>query len=120
MPNTGFRGSTGTGIGTEVLGVIGDGIGDEYLTYLGRENPQLIEPQKAVADKSNVDPLYQQARVECGGYDTCVTDRVAKLRAQKKATPATTKTRTGQHKQPQKTTQTSDYRGKGGVRATAA
>ncbi|WP_157619838.1 hypothetical protein [Saccharothrix sp. NRRL B-16348] len=35
---------------------------------------------KKVADKSNSDPLYQQARRECGGYDTCVTDRVKKLR----------------------------------------
>ncbi|MFK4103195.1 hypothetical protein ACI2L1_24565, partial [Streptomyces sp. NPDC019531] len=37
---------------------------------------------KAMADKSNSDPLYQQARSECAGYDTCVTDRVKKLRDQ--------------------------------------
>ncbi|MGW1847878.1 hypothetical protein [Streptomyces sp. NPDC001966] len=73
---------------------------------------------KEVADESNADPLYQQARA--GGYDTCVTDRVAKLRDQKKTTSATTTTHTEQHKQPQKKTQTPDYRGKGGVKASAA
>ncbi|MFF3787636.1 hypothetical protein [Streptomyces sp. NPDC001933] len=88
--------------------------------------PELIKSQKAidtakaVADKSNADPFYQQARTECGGYDTCVTDRVAKLRDQKKTTTATTTTRTEQHKQSQKKTQTPDYRGKGGVKASAA
>ncbi|MCX5115527.1 hypothetical protein OOK13_45355 [Streptomyces sp. NBC_00378] len=50
--------------------------------------PELIKSQKAldtakaVADKSNADPFYQQARTECGGYDTCVIDRTAKLRKQ--------------------------------------
>ncbi|WP_354645260.1 hypothetical protein [Kitasatospora camelliae] len=34
------------------------------------------------AAKSNADPLYQQARHECGGYDTCVTERTRKLREQ--------------------------------------
>ncbi|MET9657195.1 hypothetical protein [Streptomyces sp. NPDC006510] len=72
------------------------------------------------SDVSDADPLYQQARTECGGYDTCVTDRVAKLRDQKKTTSATTTTRTEQHKQSQKKTQTPDYRGKGGVKASAA
>ncbi|MET9568459.1 hypothetical protein ABZY34_04820, partial [Streptomyces virginiae] len=48
--------------------------------------PKLIEVQKthdratAKARKSNADPLYQQARKECGGYDTCVTERTRKLR----------------------------------------
>ncbi|SCF37657.1 hypothetical protein GA0074695_6289 [Micromonospora viridifaciens] len=50
--------------------------------------PKLVEAQKVIdhtkqlADKSNSDPLYQQARRECGGYDTCVTERVRKLREQ--------------------------------------
>ncbi|MEU1665163.1 hypothetical protein ABZ547_16340, partial [Streptomyces sparsogenes] len=50
--------------------------------------PELIKSQKAldtakaVADKSNKDPFYQQARTECGGYDTCVTERTDKLRKQ--------------------------------------
>ncbi|MEU0632442.1 hypothetical protein ABZ355_34425, partial [Streptomyces sp. NPDC005989] len=50
--------------------------------------PELIKSQKAldtakaVAGKSNADPLYQQARTECGGYDTCVTERTDKLRKQ--------------------------------------
>ncbi|MFB7916545.1 hypothetical protein [Streptomyces sp. NPDC056061] len=67
--------------------------------------PELIKSQKAlatakaVADKSEADPLYQQARAERGGYDTCVTDRVAKPGAQKKITSATTTTHTEQHKQ---------------------
>ncbi|MFD8381731.1 hypothetical protein ACFV2X_24900, partial [Streptomyces sp. NPDC059679] len=140
MPKTGYRGSTSTGIGTEIAGVIGEGAGDEYQIYLGRENqkvleqarkdpalakritddyneikddgpigqiargfdtskeyaqgtvrkvaPELIKSQealdtaKAVADKSNADPFYQQARTECGGYDTCVTERTDKLRKQ--------------------------------------
>ncbi|MFD4949321.1 hypothetical protein ACFWNT_44290, partial [Streptomyces sp. NPDC058409] len=54
------------------------------------------------------------ARTECGGYDTCVTEHTAKLRAQKKATTTKSTTRTGQHNQSQKKTQTPDYRGKGG------
>ncbi|MFD7291111.1 hypothetical protein [Streptomyces sp. NPDC059863] len=85
-------------------------------------NAKAIAEATKKAAESNADPLYQQARAECGGYDTCVTDRVAKLRAQKKATTAktTTGTGTGQHKQPQKKTQTPDYRGKGGVKASAA
>ncbi|MFD5899823.1 hypothetical protein ACFWHU_38340, partial [Streptomyces sp. NPDC060366] len=50
--------------------------------------PTLTELQKtldttqAKAAESNADPLYQQARVDCGGYDTCVTERTAKLRDQ--------------------------------------
>ncbi|MER8073651.1 hypothetical protein ABTZ59_36065 [Streptomyces sp. NPDC094034] len=91
----------------------------------GQTNQHKSQNAKAVADstkkakESNADPLYQQARSECGGYDTCVTDRVAKLRAQKK--DATTATPTEQPKQSaKKKTQTSDYRGKGGVRAAAA
>ncbi|MEU1665164.1 hypothetical protein ABZ547_16345, partial [Streptomyces sparsogenes] len=91
------------------------------------QNARAIAESTKRAKKSNADPLYQQARTECGGYDTCVTDRVAKLRAQKKATSATPTTRseqptarTEQHKQsPKKKTQSSDYRGKGGVRASA-
>ncbi|MFI2764309.1 hypothetical protein ACH5A3_36580, partial [Streptomyces echinatus] len=49
---------------------------------------KLIEVRKsydrltAEARKSTADPLYQQARTECGGYDTCVTDRADKLRKQ--------------------------------------
>ncbi|MER5618238.1 hypothetical protein [Streptomyces sp. NPDC002215] len=94
----------------------------------GQTNEHKTQNAKAIADstkkakKSNADPLYQQARTECGGYDTCVTDRVAKLRAEKKTNTATTTTttRTGQHKQSQKKTQTPDYRGKGGVKASAA
>ncbi|MEV1043148.1 hypothetical protein AB0J01_42420, partial [Streptomyces sp. NPDC050204] len=92
----------------------------------GQTNEHKTQNAKAVAEstkkakKSNADPLYQQARTECGGYDTCVTDRVAKLRAEKKKTTATTTTRTEQHKQSQKKTQTPDYRGKGGVKASAA
>ncbi|MGW6605087.1 hypothetical protein [Streptomyces sp. NPDC055036] len=84
------------------------------------ELQQILDTTSAKAADSNADPLYQQARTKCGGYDTCVTDRVAKLRAQKKATTAKTTTGTGQHKQPQKKTQTPDYRGKGGVKASAA
>ncbi|MDX3233789.1 hypothetical protein [Streptomyces sp. ME19-01-6] len=89
------------------------------------QNAKAIAESTKKAKKSNADPLYQQARKECGGYDTCVTDRVDKLRAQKKATTTKTTTRTEQHKQTQskqsqKKTQTSDYRGKGGVRASAA
>ncbi|MET9568458.1 hypothetical protein ABZY34_04815, partial [Streptomyces virginiae] len=38
------------------------------------------------ARKSNADPLYQQARKECGGYDTCVAERTRKLREQEKGT----------------------------------
>ncbi|MFF0150776.1 hypothetical protein, partial [Micromonospora sp. NPDC005203] len=34
------------------------------------------------ADRSNNDPAYLQARKECGGYDTCVTERTRKLREQ--------------------------------------
>ncbi|PKV82977.1 hypothetical protein [Streptomyces sp. TLI_146] len=50
--------------------------------------PELIKQQKAldtakaVAAKSNADPLYQRARRECGGYDTCVRERTHKLRQQ--------------------------------------
>lgn len=50
--------------------------------------PRLIEHRNAlaaaekVAKKSNADPLYQRARRECAGYDTCVKDRVKKLRDQ--------------------------------------
>jgi len=87
--------------------------------------PRLVEVQKtleevtAKADRSNADPLYQQARQERGGYDTCVTERTSKLRAQKKTASTTTATPAEQHKRPQKKTQTPDYRGKGGVRASA-
>ncbi|AXE75690.1 hypothetical protein C5746_42985 [Streptomyces atratus] len=84
------------------------------------QNTKAIAESTKKAAKSNADPLYQQARTECGGYDTCVTERTAKLRAQEKATTAKSTTRTGQHNQPQKKTQTPDYRGKGGVRASAA
>ncbi|MDX3232574.1 hypothetical protein [Streptomyces sp. ME19-01-6] len=89
---------------------------------LRKQNAKAIADSTKKAKKSNADPLYQQARTECGGYDTCVTDRTDKLRAQKKAATATTTTRTEQHKQSQKTkkTQTPDYRGKKGVRASAA
>ncbi|MFD8381732.1 hypothetical protein ACFV2X_24905, partial [Streptomyces sp. NPDC059679] len=85
------------------------------------QTAKAIEESTKKAKKSNADPLYRQARTECGGYDTCVTERTNKLRAQKKATTATNPTRTEQPKQSQKKkTQSSDYRGKGGVRATAA
>ncbi|MFG2334682.1 hypothetical protein ACGFMM_34485 [Streptomyces sp. NPDC048604] len=48
--------------------------------------PKLVEVEKTLdtvkkkADRSNADPAYRQARVECGGYDTCVTERTRKLR----------------------------------------
>ncbi|MFE4801825.1 hypothetical protein ACFRFL_44540, partial [Streptomyces sp. NPDC056708] len=84
------------------------------------QNAKAIAQSTKKAKKSNADPLYQQARTECGGYDTCVTERTAKLRAQEKATTATTTTRTEQHNQSQKKTKTPDYRGKGGVKASAA
>ncbi|MFD5029481.1 hypothetical protein ACFWM0_03495 [Streptomyces sp. NPDC058405] len=60
--------------------------------------PALTELQKtldtteAKAAQSNADPLYQQARTDCGGYDTCVTERVGKLRGENaKAVAASTK-----------------------------
>ncbi|MFF1918056.1 hypothetical protein ACFVYE_42325 [Streptomyces sp. NPDC058239] len=84
------------------------------------QNAKAITESTKKAKTSNADPLYQQARTECGGYDTCVTERTAKLRAQEKATTTKSTTRTGQHNQSQKKTQTPDYRGKGGVRASAA
>ncbi|MFE4997697.1 hypothetical protein ACFRH4_41485 [Streptomyces mirabilis] len=63
--------------------------GPEFTAGSLREvGPKLVEHQnmldttKTLADKSNSDPLYQQARIECGGYNTCVTDRVRKLRDQ--------------------------------------
>ncbi|MCX4871059.1 MULTISPECIES: hypothetical protein [unclassified Streptomyces] len=90
------------------------------LRKQNKQNAKAIAESTKKAKKSNADPLYQQANTECAGYSTCVTDRVAKLRAQKKTTTATTTTRTEQHKQPQKKTQTTDYRGKGGVKASAA
>ncbi|WP_158886002.1 hypothetical protein [Amycolatopsis anabasis] len=53
--------------------------------------PKLIEFQKKLdarlkavqeaANRSSSDPLYRQARRDCGGYETCVADRVQKLRA---------------------------------------
>lgn len=49
--------------------------------------PRLAKVQKtlddvnAMAERSNSDPLYRQARRECGGYETCVQERVRKLRA---------------------------------------
>ncbi|MGW0435274.1 hypothetical protein ACWDV4_22385, partial [Micromonospora sp. NPDC003197] len=46
------------------------------------EYQKMLDSTKAKADKSNADPLYQQARRECGGYDTCVRERVKKLRDQ--------------------------------------
>ncbi|MGW9121759.1 hypothetical protein ACWGRV_34995 [Streptomyces sp. NPDC055663] len=92
----------------------------ERTDKLRKQNAEAIAELTKKAKESNADPLYQQARTECGGYDTCVTDRTAKLRAQKKTTTATTTTRTEQHKQSQKKTQTPDYRGKGGVKASAA
>ncbi|MFI9630714.1 hypothetical protein, partial [Streptomyces sp. NPDC052042] len=52
------------------------------------------------------DPLYLQARKECGGYDTCVTERTRKLRDQntktttaKSQTKADTKPSKQDHKQ---------------------
>ncbi|MFJ1551808.1 hypothetical protein [Streptomyces sp. NPDC088246] len=92
----------------------------ERTDKLRKQNAKAIAESTKKAQKSHADPLYQQARTECGGYDTCVTDRVAKLRAQKKTTTATTTTRTEQHNQSQKKTKTPSYRGKGGVRASAA
>ncbi|MFF1979571.1 hypothetical protein [Streptomyces sp. NPDC058198] len=68
------------------------------------KNAKAVAESTKKAAQSNADPLYQQARTECGGYDTCVTERVKKLRdqaaaekeraAKKKET--TTKTRTTQ------------------------
>ncbi|MFF1483000.1 hypothetical protein ACFVYD_36605, partial [Streptomyces sp. NPDC058301] len=139
-PRTGFRGSMGTNpMADAAVGVIADGIGQDYAAYLDRTHqrlleqarnnpdlrkriiddyneikdnneievlfrsfedkgftqgatrqiaPELIKMQhsldtaKAAADKSNTDRLYQQARTECGGYDTCVTERTHKLRKQ--------------------------------------
>jgi hypothetical protein len=49
---------------------------------------RLIDYQKGLDDKvkkaqqSAKDPLYKQAMRECGSYDTCVKERVKKLRAQ--------------------------------------
>ncbi|MFF3784066.1 hypothetical protein [Streptomyces sp. NPDC001933] len=92
----------------------------ERTDRLCKQNAKAIAESMKKAKESDADPLYQQARTECGGYDTCVTDRVAKLRDQKKTTTATTTTPTGQPKQSQKKTQIPDYRGKGGVKASAA
>jgi hypothetical protein len=53
--------------------------------------PKLIDfHTKEIANKSNSDPVYQKARQDCGGYETCVKERVKKLRknitdAEKKA-----------------------------------
>ncbi|MFG2631324.1 hypothetical protein, partial [Streptomyces sp. NPDC048473] len=56
------------------------------------KHQEMLDTTKAVADRSNADPLYQQARRECGGYDTCVTERTSKLRTQNaKAIAASTK-----------------------------
>ncbi|MFI1106060.1 hypothetical protein [Streptomyces melanogenes] len=94
----------------------------ERTHKLRKRNAKAIADSTRKAKKSNADPLYQQARVECGGYDTCVTDRTHKLREQKKRPSATATTPHGQHKQPHKDkaqAKPADYRGKGGVRASA-
>ncbi|MGC4811289.1 hypothetical protein ACLQ29_12275 [Micromonospora sp. DT228] len=44
------------------------------------------------ANQSNNDPAYLQARKECGGYDTCVTERTRKLREQNARDAKTTTT----------------------------
>ncbi|MFF8848016.1 hypothetical protein ACF08N_35830, partial [Streptomyces sp. NPDC015127] len=44
------------------------------------EVQKTLDKVKAAADRSNADPLYRRARTECGGYDTCVTERTRKLR----------------------------------------
>ncbi|MFI9630715.1 hypothetical protein, partial [Streptomyces sp. NPDC052042] len=69
--------------------------------------PKLIEHQKkldttkAAAEKSSKDPLYQRARKECGGYDTCVTERTRKLRDQNtKAIANSTKKAEASNKDP--------------------
>ncbi|MEV8438636.1 hypothetical protein AB0425_14755, partial [Actinosynnema sp. NPDC051121] len=49
-------------------------IGPELKKY------QALDTANKVAKKSNGDPLYRQAQRECRGYDTCVRDRVKKLR----------------------------------------
>ncbi|MGC4815848.1 hypothetical protein ACLQ29_35610, partial [Micromonospora sp. DT228] len=58
----------------------------------------------------NNDPAYLQARKECGGYDTCVTERTRKLRQQNARNttnqPTTKKTTTGTRTTPKKTTTT--------------
>ncbi|MFF8280645.1 hypothetical protein ACF05T_31985 [Streptomyces lateritius] len=61
--------------------------GKEFTPGEMRENgPKLIKVEKTLdtvrkkADRSNADPLYRQARTECGGYDTCVTERTRSLR----------------------------------------
>ncbi|MGP8297962.1 hypothetical protein ACTPOK_08430 [Streptomyces inhibens] len=46
------------------------------------EVQKTLDRVKAKADRSNADPLYRQARRECGGYDTCVTTRTRQLRNQ--------------------------------------
>ena len=91
----------------------------ERTNKLRQQNAKAITESTKKAKQSNADPLYQQARQERGGYDTCVTERTSKLRAQKKTASTTTATPAEQHKRPQKKTQTPDYRGKGGVRASA-
>ncbi|SCL58874.1 hypothetical protein GA0070606_3007 [Micromonospora citrea] len=48
-------------------------IGPELMTYQEAED---------IANRSNSDPAYQQARRDCGGYDTCVKERTRKLREQ--------------------------------------
>ncbi|MFG1916544.1 hypothetical protein, partial [Micromonospora sp. NPDC048898] len=59
------------------------------------------------ANQSNNDPAYLQARKECGGYDTCVTERTRKLREQNARNtnnePTTKKTTTGNKTTPKKT-----------------
>ncbi|MFF1482932.1 hypothetical protein ACFVYD_36240, partial [Streptomyces sp. NPDC058301] len=93
----------------------------ERTRKLRKQNAKAIQESTRKAKKSNADPLYQQARTECGGYDTCVTERTHTLREQKQAPSATKATPHGQHKQPHtdKTpTKPTNYRGKGGVRAS--
>jgi len=65
------------------------------------EHQKKLDTTKAAAEKSNKDPLYQRARKECGGYDTCVTERTRKLREQNaKAVAESTKKAEASNKDP--------------------
>ncbi|MEU8328401.1 hypothetical protein [Micromonospora sp. NPDC048839] len=74
------------------------------------------------ANRSNNDPAYRQARVECGGYDTCVTERTRKLREQNArnttTTPTAKKTTTGNKTTPKKTADTDKDTKKTGGKGT--
>ncbi|MFK8910706.1 hypothetical protein [Streptomyces sp. YS-3] len=95
----------------------------ERAHKLRKQTAKAIQESTRKAKKSNADPLYQRARTECGGYDTCVTERAHKLRSKGKTPSITTTTSPEQHKQSRKDKaqpKTPGYRGKGGIRASAA